>query len=80
MSSGIKSTIIGVIRKVAVGLGLIPNTMEGKEKLKRIFYGALTEIPLVVTDETAPVEDLLDFNDSTNIENYKFIYTVSKLN
>jgi len=37
-------------RKRAVSLNLIPKTMKGKEKLKRIFYGKLADIPNEITD------------------------------
>ena len=39
----IKEKIISIIRKIAVGLHLIPKTMKGKELLKKIFYGKLIQ-------------------------------------
>lgn len=76
---GISSAIISVIRKTAVALGLIPDTMEGKEKLKRFFYGKLQPIPPKIYDGWAEVTSLINYNDSMNLENYKVIYITGKI-
>lgn len=69
------------IRKVAVSLNLIPKTMEGKERLKRLFYGKLTPIPAVIFDGIAPLEPLLSIDNKDNLSNYKFLYVIGeKLN
>jgi SAM-dependent methyltransferase len=38
-------SMIDLIRRTAVRLHLVPGTMRGKERLKRIFYGRLTPVP-----------------------------------
>jgi SAM-dependent methyltransferase len=41
---------IGLVRRAAVTLNLIPRTMRGKALLKRIFYGRLKAVPAQVGD------------------------------
>lgn len=36
---------VSVVKRAAVRLGFIPNTMKGKEMLKRLFFGELTPFP-----------------------------------
>lgn len=66
-------------RKVAISLNIMPKTMKGKEKLKRIFYGKLVDIPNEIKDkktENLPFELI-----NKTIANYKYkvIYTVGRL-
>lgn len=42
---GLGDAIVRQLRRAAVALRLIPDTMAGKEFLKRLFYGSLTPIP-----------------------------------
>jgi ubiquinone/menaquinone biosynthesis C-methylase UbiE len=46
----IKEQVISVIKKTAVAFHLIPKTMEGKELLKRIFFGKLIPLPPEIED------------------------------
>jgi ubiquinone/menaquinone biosynthesis C-methylase UbiE len=72
---------VSFIRRVAVGLGLIPTTMEGKERLKRIFYGELTQIPPVIYDELGTIEPLLNYEEvKQEIQNYKQLYLIVNIN
>jgi SAM-dependent methyltransferase len=74
------SKVISLIRKVAVQLRFIPNTMEGKERLKRIFYGALKPIPGSISSDTGQIAPLTEYHPDFNMANYKQIYTISKKN
>lgn len=72
------STIVSLIRKIAVQLRLIPTTMEGKEKLKRIFYGALKPIPAKIAENMAVIEPLIPYQSATNVALYKQIYIIGQ--
>jgi ubiquinone/menaquinone biosynthesis C-methylase UbiE len=76
---GASSAIISIIRKIAVTLRLIPNTMEGKEKLKRLFYGKLQPIPAKIYQGWAEVTSLVNYDESINLENYKVLYITGKI-
>jgi SAM-dependent methyltransferase len=74
------SSLVSVIRKIAIKLRLIPNTMEGKERLKRLFYGALQPIPAKIHENLATIEPLVPFDNTTDTTLYKQIYFIGKLN
>jgi len=50
-TSGGMASAIRMIRRVAVALDLVPRTMQGKARLKRIFYGRLLAVPPVLGDK-----------------------------
>ena len=52
-SEGLRDKIISVTKQAAVNLRLIPRTMKGKERLKRLFFGKLDPLPPEITDDTA---------------------------
>jgi ubiquinone/menaquinone biosynthesis C-methylase UbiE len=52
-SARLKDKIISAIKQMAVKLYLIPKTMKGKEKLKRIFFGKLKPLPPEISDGMA---------------------------
>jgi len=78
-TEGLAHAIIGLIRKVAVRLHLIPKTMKGKEWLKRLFYGGLKPIPreLGPGPSTPAPLDVLAAPYSAN--QYRFIYAIATL-
>jgi ubiquinone/menaquinone biosynthesis C-methylase UbiE len=72
-----KEKIIASIRKIAVGLHLIPKTMKGKEFLKKVFYGKLIPLKGEIEEgvcEYTPPETIP--SDIANHE-YKVIYVVA---
>lgn len=75
----VKEKFVSTIRKTAVALHLIPNTMKGKELLKKIFYGKLIplkeEIEEGICEYQAPEQIT---SDTPNFE-YKVIYSVAHL-
>jgi hypothetical protein len=73
------NSLTSMIRKIAVKLRLIPTTMEGKERLKRIFYGSLKPIPAKIYENMAPIEPLLSLDESIDINNYKQLYIIGQL-
>jgi len=74
----LKGKIISFIRKTAVKFHLIPKTMKGKEKIKRLFFGKLLETPPEIkegmTECHQPLPIALDF---PNFE-YKVLYVIAQ--
>ncbi len=51
LSDGFKDNLVSAIKKTAVKFHLIPKTMKGKEKFKRLFFGKLVPLPPEITDD-----------------------------
>jgi len=74
---GAKNRIISLIKKTAMVLHLIPKTMKGKEKFKRLFFGKLVTLPSEIEEKTAkyiPPEPIS--SDSPNSQ-YKVIFAIA---
>lgn len=56
--AGLARRTVACIRRTAVRCHLIPNTMKGKELLKRLFYGKLQAIPHELSDGVHDLEPL----------------------
>ncbi len=80
LPKGVKDKIIATVRKVAVGLHLIPKTMKGKELLKKIFYGKLIPLKGEIEEERG-CEYTPPRSISGDIPNheYKVIYAVARV-
>jgi len=74
----LKRRIIGMIRKIAVALHLVPKTMKGKEFFKKLFYGKLDPLPYEMNEGHGTVHELKPFGPDVNLENNKFYYFVAK--
>lgn len=55
---GLVSAVIGVIRRVVVALRLMPRTLEGRARLKRLVYGSLKPLPAELDHSIPPPQDL----------------------
>ncbi|HZO90863.1 MAG TPA: class I SAM-dependent methyltransferase [Chthonomonadaceae bacterium] len=77
--TGLKSKALGGIRKLAVDLHLIPKTMGGKEKLKRLLYGKLVPLPVELGENMAPIEPLVEVDGRQPISDHKVIYAIGSL-
>ena len=64
-TASLNTWAIGLVRRAAVALNLIPRTMRGKALLKRIFYGRLKAVPpLAGASSVRPRLEDLDVADS----------------
>ena len=71
--------IIGIVRKAAVSLNLIPKTMKGKELLKRMFYSSLVSLPSEMTEDHGKIHDFRPaINLGEAIFSHKFYYFIAK--
>lgn len=77
-SNSFKDKIISFFKKTAVKFHLIPKTMKGKEKLKRIFFGKLLEIPFEIKEGVGDYHKPIAIVN--NSENYKMLYLIAKKN
>jgi len=73
-----KSKILGLARKVVVSLHLIPNTMKGKELMKRLAYGKLVVLPDEITEGFAPIEEVQSVSVGESLVDCKVIYLVAE--
>ena len=65
---------IGLIRRAAVALHLVPRTMRGKALLKRIFYGRLKAVPPLVGDSS--LRPRLEELDTPGRHHHRVLYAV----
>jgi ubiquinone/menaquinone biosynthesis C-methylase UbiE len=75
---GSKNRIISLIRKAAVTLHLIPKTMKGKEKLKRIFLGKLKTLPKEIKEKDAEYLPPILISSLAPDLQYQVIFAVAK--
>jgi len=66
--------LVRMIRRGAVRLRLIPDTMKGKEFLKRIFYGRLLPMPHELADGCGDLEPLVELDPLLPHPQYTFLY------
>jgi len=74
----IKSRILGFARKAVVSLHLIPNTMKGKEFMKRLAYGKLVVLPNEIEEGFAEEGRLEQARADESLEDYKVFYIVGE--
>jgi ubiquinone/menaquinone biosynthesis C-methylase UbiE len=66
--------LISVVKRLAVGLRLMPKTMKGKEMLKRIVFGSLLPLPSEVQDGMAAYYPPVTIQNSNPIATFKVLY------
>ena len=75
-NGGVRSGVIGALRRFAVSFHLIPRTMKGKQMLKRLFYGRLRPIPTELAPDCFPSAKLERLELLQKSEGYRFLYAV----
>ena len=73
-----KRRVIGMVRRIAVALRLVPQTMKGKEFFKKLFYGKLEPLPYELSEAHGTRRELKPFGTGLKPENHKFFYFVAK--
>ena len=66
--------IVGVLRRAAVALHLIPRTMAGKALLKRLFYGQLEPIPGRLDLSRYTPAALVPLDSITDLSPFRVLY------
>jgi SAM-dependent methyltransferase len=77
--AGIKSQLLGLVRRMAVRFHLIPKTMDGKEGLKRLFYGKLEPFPAELPERDAEPPPLVPYAGEGPVTEYKVLYAAGQL-
>lgn len=72
------ASIVSIVKRFAVALGLVPRTMAGKRLLKRIFFGRLVAAPARVRDGVAAYHAPVRF-DAARPDQFKVFYVVARL-
>ena len=75
-SDTIKGKVISQIKQLAVKFHLIPKTMKGKEKLKRLFFGKLHPLPPEISEGMTPYTPPVPISLDMANKNYKVLYAV----
>ncbi|HTQ40713.1 MAG TPA: class I SAM-dependent methyltransferase [Pirellulales bacterium] len=70
--------LVSAIRSVAIRWRLIPQTMKGKQWLKRLFYGKLTALEAKVHEQMAALEPLVEVSPGSKTHPYKVLYAVAQ--
>lgn len=76
-SDNFKDKMISIIKRAAVRLHLIPKTMKGKEKLKRLFLGRLKPLPDEICEGMASYVPPISIPHNIPNNEYKVIYAVA---
>ena len=58
-------------------MGLIPKTMKGKQRLKRLLFGRLNAMPGEIEPRDTPIEPVSEIPTDTPDTRHKFIYCVA---
>lgn len=78
--TSIVGKVVELIRSAAVSLHLIPRTMQGKELLKRIFYGPLWKIKADIEEGMAKLAPLMTIPSDSPNRIYKVIFVIGHSN
>lgn len=73
----LRHRIISIIRRLFVVLRLMPKTLKGRERYKRIFYGDLTPLPHEVSDAMAELPPLEPIGGNAPVDDFKIIYCLA---
>ncbi|MEW6408955.1 MAG: class I SAM-dependent methyltransferase [Nitrospirota bacterium] len=76
-TNSIKDKSILAIKKTAVTLHLIPQTMKGKELLKRIFFGKLIPLPSEIEDGVAEYIPPVRISHNFPVNDFKVLYALA---
>jgi len=76
-AAGVRPKVVALMRKIAVSLNLMPKTMKGKERYKRIFYGKLTPLPGEIKQDTVGVSYPVSISSESPVTTHKVLYAVA---
>ena len=73
-----KQIITSLIRKMVVTLDLMPKSLEGRAKFKRLFYGSLAPLPAEVDETFAVNQPLHPLVGDTPTSDFTIIYSLGR--
>lgn len=77
-ADGQRARLVGIAKRMAVKLHLIPKTMKGKELLKRIAFGTLRPFPAEVSPATGTFRPPVKLSRADEASGFKVIYAVAR--
>jgi SAM-dependent methyltransferase len=77
-AEGLGAALLGGVRRLAAGLGLIPRTMQGKAGLKRVFQGPLAPVPTALESGQIPVKLLVSLGPGADVRRYRVLYAEAR--
>lgn len=78
-NASVRGQLISWVKRIAIRLHLIPNSMKGKVFLKRIFMGKLTPLPAEVTDGMATYKEPTFIDPTLPQSAYKMLYAIGSV-
>lgn len=72
-----RDRITSMLKRTAVAMHLVPKTMKGKEKLKRIFFGKLVPLPAEVREGLAEYSEPVQLPCGSSSPDYKVLFAVA---
>ncbi len=75
----LRQRVLRPVKKLAVTLGLIPKTTQGKKLLKRLVFGGLVKMPAEVTAGMFPYDEPLRLAPGIPDKEHKVIYCAATL-
>lgn len=74
-----RQKLLRPVKKMAGALGLIPKTMEGKKRLKRLVFGGLVTMPAEIADGLCPYVAPIPIPADRADTRHKVIYALATL-
>ncbi len=71
--------VVSLIRRLAVGLNVVPKTLGGREFLKRLFYGSLSPLKAEIEEGMAEVYPSTPIAGDSPNSHYKIVYAVAEV-
>lgn len=76
-SGGAMGKVLDVVKRCAMALHLIPATLEGRSRLKRIFFGKLKELPQHLEPGAAPWQAPFPLDLAAPQTGFKILYAMA---
>jgi len=76
-SGGAKGQVLDLVKRCALALHLIPTTLEGRARLKRIFFGKLQELPQRMEPDLAALQEPVVLDPGAVKAEFKILYAVA---
>jgi SAM-dependent methyltransferase len=74
-----RQRLLRPVKKMAVMLGIVPKTRDGKKWLKRLVFGRLVKMPAEISGGMAPFIEPAPLSPAEPDRKYKVIYCVASL-
>lgn len=77
--AGAKDALTSMIKRMAVGLHLMPKTMKGKELFKRFFFGELIPLPLELSGGVVEYSQPTPIRHDIPSSDYKILFALASI-